>query len=571
MLFSVFKILFKNSFAFSGFKEEFKKGGKGIAKNIALIVCMVYLAVVLLTFVVTLFSAMYAAFKSVGQTDKYLVASFLMAGSMVLFLGTTFVVSTYYTGSGETQFVSLPLRPFEIFGAKFLYTILNNGVIGLVVFAIAGLIYGANEHLLLNPLFYVGLCASGVTVSVVSVSVLYGVLVLLFYFCPFLRKKQLLTAISTVFCIVFAFTYGLLSAKFNISAAVSGEAAAVDPSLFLAIADKGAFLRFFARALEGSFASSMCLYAISALFVFGFMPLLSNLYIASLNGFSDVKTKKLTKEQTAAMMKKDTAQGSVFKALLLRDIKTMLREPTFFANGPLSIFLLPIIFIVLFVTTLVVGDVSLSSIIAEVRAAVDGINPAHMSEILYYATFIASAVFIYFTNASGVAATSFSRDGKSFYILKALPVPSKMIVRVKFCHALLYVFAVYAMIVALLVALLCITRFPVSPAAFVRLCVIVFLNGYCVSQVLILIDMFIDTANPKLQWEQPAEALKQNFNSFFAMLIALAVVALFVVLALTVLPKNTFGALIVPLVFLAGTIPLRRLYYAFAEKRIRLM
>ena len=88
-----------------------------------------------------------------------------------------------------------------------------------------------------------------------------------------------------------------------------------------------------------------------------------------------------------------------------------------------------------------------------------------------------------------------------------------------------------------------------------------------VSLVLIFTEMFIDTVNPKLQWENPPAAFKQNINAVVSSFISMGVVGLFIVLMIF-LPKTALGMLLIGVIFAVIAAPLGFLYFRYAVKRI---
>ncbi len=83
--------------------------------------------------------------------------------------------------------------------------------------------------------------------------------------------------------------------------------------------------------------------------------------------------------------------------------------------------------------------------------------------------------------------------------------------------------------------------------------------------------MFIDTVNPKLEWENPIAAFKQNVNSIIAVFAAIILDGLFVLLGVVVLPHTMIGLSILIGVFVVIAAPLGVLYFKYAEKRITTM
>jgi Ca2+/Na+ antiporter len=135
----------------------------------------------------------------------------LVALLIIMFFGFTSVAASYYTGSSEEFLMSLPLTPGQFFGAKFAVSFVSDAVMGVGMFAISSIIYGYNEGLLTNPLFYIGFLVTALAFSVASVFIIYLLFILVLYFIPALRKKKVMTVIATILLIAFCIFYGLLN------------------------------------------------------------------------------------------------------------------------------------------------------------------------------------------------------------------------------------------------------------------------------------------------------------------------------------------------------------------------
>ena len=176
-------------------------------------------------------------------------------------------------------------------------------------------------------------------------------------------------------------------------------------------------------------------------------------------------------------------------------------------------------------------------------------SPEHVQMAEYIVVLVGAGMSIFIGNSSSIAATSFSREGKGLYDLKAMPIENRTIALVKVWHAFLYIgLAIIITIIALTALWLCL-EVPVTPAEFGKMIFLVALLTVSVSLVLVFIDMFLDTANPKLTWETPIAAFKQNLNAVLAVFISLGVVGVFVVLAIF-LPKTITGASIISVIFI---------------------
>lgn len=572
MVFKVFKILFSNIFSLQPFLEGFKKGPKSVIKNIFISLIFVYIATIYVVFYSQIMKSIYQNMAINGRTDFFPLVSLISASAMILFFGFTSVLTNYFTSSGDIQLLSLPLKPIDIFGGKFLVSLVIDSLIGIVIFSISSFIFGYNEGLLKNPLFYIGLIVCNISLSVFCVGIIYFLVVFLLYFCPGLRKKSFLGGISTFFLILFALGYGMLNSQVSMlfSPDFHDKLQKIEP-IFQKILLNFSFLSFFAQALKGKIIPILCFILISTFVIFVIVPFLSKFYIESLNGFLDVKTKKLSNEKANSLIKNELKTNSVFKTLFFRDVKIVLREPSFFANGPLMIFLMPLIIIGTFIVTIITNEGSFYEFLTPIKLEIATLTYSQFESVRFYICLICSGIIIFLANSSNIASTAFSREGKTFSNLKSMPIDNKMIAGVKFCHSFLYVFVTFFVILLFLFAGIFLLNFSITLKDFISLIFLILLNSISVSGVLIFIDLFIDTANPKLTWENPTEAFKQNFNSLFGVLITMGIIGIFVVCYILFLPKKMISCLVLPLIFLVINLPLGKLYFSYAEKKIKLL
>ncbi len=569
---SVFRIFASNIFSFNGITDNFKKGGKGIAKSILLGILFLYVMVVFVAMYSVLMYSIYGSLKTANTTGLMPVLCMIAAVCVIFFFGLSSVATNYFTGNGEEQFLSMPITPSQLFGAKFGVSVASDALLGFGVFAIGSAIYGYNEHLLTNPLFYVGVIVSSLTISLVAIAVIYFVLIMLLFFVPALRKKNFLTGIASVFIIAFAACYGYINSQFG--AVIGGGhmeqlARVTDPIIlyFNAMDEQLAFLKFISNALNGKTIPILVLVAISALIIFVYIPVMGKLYVKTFNGFSDIKSKKLTAEKAEEAIK-EIKTNSVFKAFYLRDVRTVLREPTFFANGPLMIILLPIIMAVAMGFSFAMEGESLSILKTELANGIRNMDFAGLEKVKYYIILIAAAAANFMGNGTSIASSSFSREGKSMYDLKAMPVTNLMLAKVKFWHALTYVFVSDVITIIYLLLAKVLLEIPFEASMVLQICLMIVIINTAVSLPIIFIDMFVDTANPKLNWENPTAAFKQNMNSMIGVFATLIIDASFVILGIFVLPKSMLGLIILAVIFIVIGAPLGAGYFRYAEKRI---
>ena len=574
MFYNLFKILNTSTLNVGGFLEGFKKGPKGIIKNIFIIIFAIYVIAVMIGMYTAYMIATYKFLAASGNQEAMPFITMLVALLIIMFFGFTSVAASYYTGSSEEFLMSLPLTPGQFFGAKFAVSFVSDAIMGLGMFAISSIVYGANEGLLTNPLFYIGFLVAALAFSLAAVFAIYLLFILILYFIPALRKKKLMTVVATVLLIAFCIFYGLMNSSISMSFSnpkFMGEKMGSSIEKLFGLSDKMPVFMYISGALKGKILPILILAALSALILFVLVPLFGKMYIKTLDGFADVKSKKITAQKAEEVIEKDVRSVSIFHALFVRDYRNVVREPAFFANGPLFVYLFPVIFILSFSVGFIASGEGLGVIFTAFQKKLTELSPESLKSAKYFVT-LGSAAFVVFTGTfANLATTSFSREGKSLNDLKAMPIDFNLIVKVKFWHAMLYVGIANVIMIFLLTLAYFLLQVPLTFTDLFSICILTVLVSGSVSLLLIFIDMFIDTLNPKLNWETPMAASKQNFNVLWSMLLSMLTVGLVVILVVFALPKSMISLVILSIIYVIIAAPVGAAYFRYAEKRLKEM
>ncbi len=559
MLFSVFKIFFKNLFSFGNFIEGFKKENKRRAQTIIVIIAIIYAIAVFLGMYSFSILNTYKMLKQLGKIDLMPVLILLAVTVMTFFFGVLSIFSNYWSGANENQFLAMPLKPLDIFGAKFAISYVSDAIIGIAFIFIGGLIYGINEHCLLNPLFYLGLIIYAVAIVAIVMFVIYVFLILVLTVFPKLRKRSILIGIATAFILVFSFAYGFFSER--ITAMINNLS---DLSISL---ESNGFLVYISQGMIGKPLPMLIMIVIIAAIIFLGIPLLAPLYIKTMDGFADIKSKKLSVAKADDILKNDIKTRSIKKTLLIREIKSVFNEPSFFLNGPFIIVLLPIMFLI----PIVIAIFSEKGLLSQVKMLVQNYfisaDFSVFNSILFYSVLIIAGISIFLGNSTSMAGTSFTREGKGLMNLKAMPITVAEILNAKITHAFIYVFVSFAITTIFYLVLYFWLAVPYTLFEILKVLILAFVLTYAVSYLLILIDIFFDLLNPKLDWENPNAAMKQNIFVVVVLLINLLIIALCVVVIIFLIKTNMDLLCIFAVIIILAALFIKKQLYKTADKK----
>ena len=583
MIFKLAKLYLSQMLSFSSIKDGFTQGGKKALKSIGVIILILYCVGVFGFLYITIAGLFYSSLAASGMSHIFP----LMLGFAILVITFIFgfltTLGTYTSAQNEELLLSLPLKDKQLFLAKFISTSVCELPISFAFITIGAVIYAKNEGLLGNPLLYVSILVNSLAMPLIILAICYILVVLILNAFSFLKNKAILLGISTACLLIAVLGLNFSYQNLMFSAAIDG----IPEEMLASVTDKlsgaGKILmpvKWFAESfsdLDTSAASVLLklllLLASSAVFLFLILPLISPLYRKTIIGFNETSAKKLSKDKIDTFIQNDIKSTPILKALIIRDFKSLIREPAWLTNGPLIILLLPLIMgITVYISIKsntnaeelenVFGSFR-QQILMYIEQGEDAKN-----SILYAAAGIASICAIFTGCNTFVAASAISREGKGLSNLMALPVSWNSIFTAKIIHAMIYsVFTTLLATIAMAVVM-GFLQIPLSIKDIVFAYTAMIGFSLVFSFILQVVAMAIDTTSPKLDWENPSAAMKRNMNTMLSMLVTMGIVALIIAAGIFLLPQKLESILVLTLVSALLAIPLWKYFLKFAKKAL---
>ncbi|MBN1241731.1 MAG: hypothetical protein JXA15_03365, partial [Spirochaetales bacterium] len=222
-------------------------------------------------------------------------------------------------------------------------------------------------------------------------------------------------------------------------------------------------------------------------------------FVASLRGFGERKFKRLSHADSFLSAK--LVSRPAFLTLFRREFFLMNREPMYLLNGPFIVVLMPLIFGIMFMVQ--------KDALAEEFGFLGALSGSSAGML------IAAGAAAFLGAGTSIACTAVSRDAKMLPGVKALPVSPAAYFLAKLAHA--EVFGVFGAVVgAGLIGF--VLKLDAGTA------ILGGLVGLAFSTLVNLGGLYLDMAMPKLRWENPIAALKQNVNSIVVILGAMALI-----------------------------------------------
>lgn len=434
------------------------------------------------------------------------VTSAVMAGQLiVVFFGLGHLMSSLYYSNDLEQLQSFPLAPWQIMYSK--VAVVYAGQLAVTLFIAAPLLITLGINL--GSVLYWPL-ALLVFLLIPAIPLAIG----LFLVVPVMkvtagtRRRDMLRVLLGLVFVVLMFAFQYLNANMVRYGPETLMAQLMEKDgLVNAAAGYYPVLKWAAWALTGEDAGrrllGLALYSGVSVGLFNLVISLSQGWflggIATATG-APAKKKDITKDGAIVAR----ARG-VTRSLVLREHRIVTRTPNFLLTVLLNLLILPVFAVTLYLTG---GE--------ELGTFLDMVLGVQAKDLV---VLVMIGIHGVATGLNQVASTAVSREGRMFWMSKLIPVAPKVQMRVKLIYSLLF-----ALAQLLILAGAGTWLFRLGLERFVILMVL----GMLVSAPVSIICLLNDLYRPRLNWTEPQQAMKGNFQTMVAWLLSmlyLAVVA----------------------------------------------
>jgi len=429
----------------------------------------------------------------------------VVTGVFALVFGIFYILSGIFLAK-DTEFLSsLPLSQGSIFASKFLLVLLGEYPFAFFLMLPPAIIYGINQDMGVVYYLLALICILFIPLVPLVISAIFSLL--LMNIVGRSRRRDLITIIGTMILVVGMF----LGQNYLISRMPENQ------QEFLAelVRNSNLVVEFMGRAfppaiwitkiLSGTFneaAVNMAYLLIVSLCAFVLVYLIAS-FIYQRGATAQLETEASTGK--ARLSYRSTSQiWAIFRIEWL----TILRTPIYALNSLVMIFVAPLIMIMPMFGGNYAQDSSLENLFKLIESS--GSTPL--------LPMIVAGVVTLFVLMNPAVSSTFSREGKNIWILKNIPVKPEIQVYGKLLagYSISFIAAVLSAVVAML-------SFRIPPVATVMAIILSAAALVPISAV----GIFIDMMRPKLVWNNPQEAIKQNFNVVVAMLLGFVTLTIF--------------------------------------------
>lgn len=502
---SFIKMQLNVNYGISALKYRFTREKKKLWEPILIAVVIVISLVPMLALYTLMMSGLFAAGLMMNQPEIILTIAFLFTQIVILFFGIFYVMGTFYFSQDLESLVPLPLKPYEVVGGKFAVIMVNEYLTALPILLPPLIIYGAGTG---QGIFYWIKSLLLITaVPIIPLAAASLLIMILMRFINFRRYKDLFAVI------------GGLAAMFlgvGISMFSQNLSGVEEPDFFnnLILSKSGLIEMIGSKFPPSIWATkslsenglaglwNLILFFAVCIILFLLLLWLSNkvFYKALLAGQEVTRRKRVMTGEQINM--KYGKEKSPISAIMAREWRILFRTPIYALNGLAGSLVGPIIVLSMFFAQ--GSDKDATQIFEMINSA----------ETAPYIVLAGLGLMLFTAGMNLVASTTLSREGKTFWITKLVPVSAKQQVTAKFLMS--YIVSAFGVIVTGVIMLAFLKVSPVWVLGSI-------LVGLLASVSMVALNMLLDIFHPKLIWNSEQEAMKQNMNGGIGMLLSLII------------------------------------------------
>lgn len=489
-LFSLSNVMFKISL--SSFKVSKKK-----SLNILFMIFMFFSLVVPAFFLLNfLFKSLLESLVPLNQEG--VLVNVLLDGLSIVILFFSFlqIPYVYYFSNDIETYLALPIKPYEILLSRLFVILIYEYLFVLMIFIPFMISYVQITGNIISIL-YALIVALLIPVGPILVSSL--IVILLMNFVPVFKNKN---AINLIFGgLAFAFGIGInvlvqgrnfegidmmdLLQQGNNS--LSGVMKFVFPNI-----------PFASRAITNNSIIDLLIFIAITIGLLALYLLFAQTFY--LNGATTISDRARSKKRFSSDQLTTKSDGSITKAFLIRDAKTLLRSPVYLLNGVLPIFMFPIMIALIPLFNGLANDNELMQFIPMIQQWLNN------NEIgLPLALSVGMIIGFLTSSMNMLSVTSLTREAKVLGHLKAYPIDHFKIMLGKLILNLGLTF------LGVLLTLFSINIWIPLPLKFNLLVIVSSIISMVFANVLM---MLIDLWRPNLKWTNEIQAMKQSVNNF---------------------------------------------------------
>ena len=420
--------------------------------------------------------------------------------------GINVIFNEFYFSNDIEYLLPWPLRAYQIVASKFTAAYYNENIMQflLVLSCIIGFTIGSGMSIPHFLLSIIGI----VTLPILPLCYCAILAMLVMGFTHIIKSKDIIQklSVSLLFIMVIALVASIgflqnMDIDTYVATLASGDQKFFN-TMNIIFPNVPLFVKTFH---EGSLPALLGYLLVTAAAVAVMLLLSEFFYFRGVIGLTASDSKKCERDIEKVIAR--CHQRSAFFSYLMKDVKILVRTPVFFTNCIAINFLWPIF------------------VYAMLKIQSYEISIPHLRHLYFHKDIRIQLFFllgivgisVIVAAVNSLSSNSISREGKHFSFMKYIPVPyftqwnAKAFIGIIFPLIGVNVFFIPACIIL---------KIPVTHILFYF-----FLSLLSISFISYL-GVYIDSIQPKLIWDDEMSALRENYNTFFTMAIAIGFAAI---------------------------------------------
>ena len=500
---SLTKVLIKNSF------QKYNENNKNKS-----IVGKVILYIILGAYLMGIFAflsyGLITTLKQVNQETMFIGIFFLGLALLTIIQSIISATNIFYFSKDIEYILPLPLKPKEILISK-LNVILITEYIMEIIFAITPItLYGIITGQ--GVLFYIISLLVLLVFPITPILIATFIIMIIMSFSKGAKNKDRFRLIAPLIGIILAVIMSFsLSGTSNYSEDDLLNALKQANSMVEMVSDNLPIIKPAINAIvNSSFIEFLKLLIITAILYILFILLGNKIYFRGVVGNLSSGTKKGKKIKL-----KDIKVNTVRKSYVLKEFKTLLKNPIFFIQCVLPSVLMPVIFLGIFIVSL--NSNNSQETLNEFKSVLGNYieTPIGLAVIISVTEFLTSMLYI--------APTAISRDGQNAIFMKYIPISYYKQLIYKGIPNIFFGTITSIMVMAFIYIL--------AKPSILFLATIFVINLILLILQTLLMEL-VDLRKPKLEWTTEYAVVKQNLNLFWPVVLNLLEIGIIFIISI---------------------------------------
>jgi ABC-2 type transport system permease protein len=519
--FSLLKLQINAQYGFSNalynIKHDKKAFWKGVGIGIAILLALGEV-IGIYTF---LMYQLYSGAAMINAPQMILTMAAICSGLIVLIFGIFYIIGTLFLARDTEFLASLPLSQGSVFMTKFAMVLLGEYPFAFFLMLPPVIIYGIGTQK--GVIYYILAIICTLLLPFLPLVISAFLALLLMNIVSRSKRRDMITIIgSIIMMVLFIGGQNYLMSRMPENR---------EDFLMALLQSSDAIIEFMGRAFppsiwitkvlsSGGVDSAWNLLFLVAATIAAFLAV----YLLASFIYQRGATAQLETRSAPGKTKLTYRRSSQVFTIFKNELLIILRTPIYALNSLVVVFMAPLLLAIPFFGGNFSNDSDLQFIFQFL-----GNNDSQAILMLVSAGIITLLAMI-----NPAVSTTFSREGKNIWVLKTIPV--KPVVQVYGKLLAGYSISFVATLVTIVIAIF---LFKINVLTAIMILILCSLALVPVSSI----GLYIDLIRPKLQWNNPQEAIKQNMNAMLAMLIGFLAVSVFVIAGflVTILITNIYA------------------------------